>query len=277
MSATIDADAHIVEANKTFSRVLVGIDGTPESFDAVRQAAQLKAPGGVITCLAAWNLAFPVVTPLIASPSKEDEEREAREFAERAVRSAQAFIPSADVMLVHGSAGHALIDAATRDRSTLVAVGSHGQLRTRGILLGSTATRLLHDAPCSVLLARETTHLTPRRIVVGVDGSPESADAYSVARYLAGRFDGDVSVVVAEGKKLIDPAAVSLIVGDGFHVIPDEPVRVLTAASADADLLVLGSRGLHGFKSLGSVSGRVAHRAACSTLIVRRNDDPRKG
>jgi nucleotide-binding universal stress UspA family protein len=76
---------------------------------------------------------------------------------------------------------------------------------------------------------------------------------------------------------LIDPAAVSLIVGDGFHVIPDEPVRVLTAASADADLLVLGSRGRHGFKSLGSVSERVAHRAACSTLIVRRNDDPRKG
>jgi nucleotide-binding universal stress UspA family protein len=276
MSATSDADAHVVEANKTFSRVLVGVDGTPESFDAVRQAAQLKAPGGVITCLAAWNLAVPVVTPMAVAPSREVEEREARDFAERAVRSAQAFIPSADVMVVHGSAGHALIDAAAYERSTLIAVGSHGQPRTRGILLGSTATLLLHDAPCSVLLARETTHLTPRRIVVGVDGSPESAAAYSVARYLAGRFDGDVSVVVAEGKRTIDPAAVSLIVGDGFHVVPEEPVRVLTAASVSADLLVLGSRGLHGFKSLGSVSERVAHRAACSTLIVR-DDDPREG
>ncbi len=27
MSATIDADAHVVEANKIFSRVLVGVDG----------------------------------------------------------------------------------------------------------------------------------------------------------------------------------------------------------------------------------------------------------
>ena len=213
---------------------------------------------------------------MTASPSREVEEREARDFAERTVRSAQAFIPSADVMVVHGSAGHALIDAAAHERSTLIAIGSHGQPRTRGILLGSTATLLLHDAPCSVLLARETTHLMPRRIVVGVDGSPESAVAYSVARYLAGRFDGDVSVVVAEGKKTIDPAAVSLIVGDGFHVIPEEPVRVLTAASANADLLVLGGRGLHGIKSLGSVSERVAHRAACSTLIVR-DDDPREG
>ena len=44
---------------------------------------------------------------------------------------------------------------------------------------------------------------------------------------------------------------------------------MLAAASADVDLLVLGSRGLHGVKSLGSVSERVgppgvvldAHRA----------------
>ena len=46
MSATIDADVHVVEANKIFSRVLVGVDGTPESRDALRQAALLKAPGG---------------------------------------------------------------------------------------------------------------------------------------------------------------------------------------------------------------------------------------
>ena len=46
-------------------------------------------------------------------------------------------------------------------------------------------------------------------------------------------------------------------------------MHALTAASAGADLIVLGSRGLHGLKSLGSVSERVAHRAPCSTLIVR--------
>ena len=270
MSATIDADAHLVEANKIFGRVLVGVDPTPESRDALRQAALLRAPGGVITCLAAWSLAPPVITPTMAvMPSQEADEREARSAAEDTVRNAQAFIPSAESMVVHGSAGHALIDAAVRERTTLIVVGSHGQRRAEGIVLGSTATRLLHDAPCSVLLARETAHLTPRRIVVGVDGSPESAAAYSVARYLAGRFDADITVVVAEGRKLIDPAAISQIVGDGFHVVPDEPVHALAAASTGADLLVLGSRGLHGLKSLGSVSERVAHRALCSTLIVR--------
>ena len=266
MSATVDADAHVVEANKIFSRVLVGVDTTPESRDALRQAALLKAQGGTITCVAAWNLAPPVVTTTTVMPSREADDREARSVAEETVRSAQAFIPSA---IVHGFAGHALIDAAAHERTTLIAVGSHGQRRAEGILLGSTATLLLHDAPCSVLLTRETAHLIPRRVVVGVDGSPESAAAYSVARYLAGRFDADVTVVVAEGKKLIDLAAISQILGDGFHVVPDEPVHALTAASAGADLLVVGSRGLHGLKSLGSVSERVAHRAPCSALIVR--------
>ena len=45
------------------------------------------------------------------------------------------------------------------------------------------------------------------------------------------------------------------------------------AAAADGDLLVVGSRRLHGMKALGSVSERVAHRAPCSTLIVRERAD----
>jgi nucleotide-binding universal stress UspA family protein len=269
MSATIDADAHVSEANKIFSRVLVGVDGSPESLDAARQAALLKAPGGTIICLGAWNLEPPLVTPMAAAAPRDADELTARTYAEETVRSAQAYVPSAETRVVHGFPGHALLDSIVHDGATLVAVGSHGQRRAAGILLGSTATLLLHDAPCSVLLTREAENWPPRRIVVGVDGSPESAAAYSAARYLAGRFDGDLSVVIAEGGETLDVAAVSQIAGDGFHVISDEPVPVLTAAAADADLLVLGSRGLHGLKSLGSVSERVAHRAACTTLVVR--------
>lgn len=40
-------------------------------------------------------------------------------------------------------------------------------------------------------------------------------------------------------------------------------------ASLEADLVVVGSRGLHGLVGLGSVSERVAHRARCSVLVVR--------
>ena len=252
-----------------FSRVLVGVDGSPESLEAVRQAALFEAPRGRLTLLAAWNLSPPLVTPGLAPPVYETDEASARANAEDALRIAKEPYPSAGARVVRGFPAHALIDEIEHCRAGLVAVGSHGQGRVTGILAGSTATSLVHNAPCSVLVARKLRNGVPRRIAVGVDGSPESAAAYVAARYLADRFDGDLSVIVAEGGESADLAAVSLIAGDEYHVIQEDPVAVLVAASADVDLVVLGSRGLHGLKALGSVSEQVAHRAECSTLIVR--------
>jgi nucleotide-binding universal stress UspA family protein len=48
---------------------------------------------------------------------------------------------------------------------------------------------------------------------------------------------------------------------------PQAPVEALTRLQPD--LLVIGSRGLQGLRSLGSVSERVAHEARCSVLVVR--------
>jgi nucleotide-binding universal stress UspA family protein len=63
---------------------------------------------------------------------------------------------------------------------------------------------------------------------------------------------------------------------DGRHEdLPDDPVTALVAAAADADLVVVGSRSLHGLGSLGSVSERVAHQARASVLIVREDDPGR--
>ena len=47
-----------------------------------------------------------------------------------------------------------LLSVATELDATLVAVGSHGLRRGPGIVVGSVATRMLYDAPCSVLVAR---------------------------------------------------------------------------------------------------------------------------
>ena len=53
------------------------------------------------------------------------------------------------------------------------------------------------------------------------------------------------------------------------RLVDAHPVEALVDASRDAGLLVVGSRGLHGLRALGSVSERVAHSAACSVLVVR--------
>ena len=269
MSTLTDPAPAALDPETIFSHVLVGVDGSPESLEAARQAAELERPGGTLTLLGAWQLAPPVVTPLTVLPAWDPEESAARAAAEDAVRAVRRKLPQAEAILVHGFPAHVLIGEARRSQSTLIAVGSHGQGRLAGILLGSTATQLAHESPCSLLVARPLEGTRPRRIAVGVDGSEESAAAYTVARYLSTRFDAELTTVVAEGDELLDLPSVSLVAGDGFEVVSHEPVAALTAASAAADLLVVGSRGRRGLRALGSVSERVAHRARCSTLIVR--------
>ncbi len=75
--------------------------------------------------------------------------------------------------------------------------------------------------------------------------------------------------------KLLE-AAVEEVVPDGdVHVArivtEGPPAEALLAAAQDSELLVVGSRGLGGFKGLllGSVSQQVAHHAPCPVVIVR--------
>ena len=57
--------------------------------------------------------------------------------------------------------------------------------------------------------------------------------------------------------------------------VEGQPARVLLDASEDADLLVVGSRGLGGFRGLllGSVSQQCAHYAKCPVVIVRHTHE----
>jgi nucleotide-binding universal stress UspA family protein len=77
-----------------------------------------------------------------------------------------------------------------------------------------------------------------------------------------------VRLVIATGGKRVDAEAIEHA-HPGAEPVPANPVEALLGGSAEADLIVVGSRGLHGLGALGSVSERVAHQARCSVLIVR--------
>jgi len=140
------------------------------------------------------------------------------------------------------------------------------------------------------------------KIVVGVDGSPESHAALAWALEEA-RLRGVTMHVVhawlmpiafaggappfmlpeAQDELRQDAeralAAALVEVGGANSEVPIErsvvegpAARVLLRATADADLLVLGSRGRGGFAGLllGSVSQQCAHHAPCPLVIVPR-------
>lgn len=231
-----------------FRRILVGIDDSPESLEAARQAAALAT--GPVTLLAAFD-----VTPLVTGagmapvPPIHLDETPARERAERALEVANEKLGQRETIAktVTGRAWDELLYEIRYKDNTLVAVGSHGAGRAKGMLLGSTATEILHKAPCSVLVARTPLKEFPSSIVVGVDDSPQGVTAAAVARDLAERFDAQLERC----------ENVSY------------PVEFLAATAIGADLLVVGSRRLHGLRALVSVSERVAHEAKCSVLVVR--------
>jgi nucleotide-binding universal stress UspA family protein len=253
-------------AARVFDRVLCGVDSTRESLEAVRQAARLRFPLGSLTVVSAVDLALAVHAGWAATPVAVDIEQE----AERALEAARREASHATFRSIRGRPVDVLLGETKRMQATLLAVGSHGHRRATGIALGGVATTMLHEAPCSVLVARAPAAPAefPQSIVVGIDGSSESALAAAVAFGLGERFGAEVWPVASTRGKEMDLDAVHAI-ATGLVVDERRPVDMLTTASSDSDLLVVGSRGLHGVRALGSVSERVAHQARCSVLVVR--------
>jgi len=277
MAATADSRRPAASdlSGRVFERIVVGIDGSPESLEAARQAATLIENDGHVTLVAAWDVAPTLVGGTgMGIPTYYDEDAQRDAAGKAAQRSYEEIRHRLRpyVRVVRGRPSDVLIGEAGEDREALIAVGSHGTGRMRGILLGSTASEVVHKAPCSVLVARGTGAEFSGRIVVGIDGSAGSAAAYATARRLALRSKAELWPVVAHGGKGVDKHGVELILDGRYEDLPDEPVRALVAAAADADLVVVGSRGLHGVKALGSVSERVAHQARSSVLVIRHGD-----
>ena len=61
------------QATSIFRRVLVGVDPSPESREAVRQGAVLVDPAGALTLLAVWTLPPPIVGAELPPASLEEE------------------------------------------------------------------------------------------------------------------------------------------------------------------------------------------------------------
>ena len=253
------------QAPAIFERILCGVDETPESLVAVRQADRLQDPHGRLHLTSAAPVAKAAHAGVAAPHAAQGLQHE----AEAALAEARAIAPSASAKLVNGDPVPVLLRELEAEQATLVAVGSHGRRRAAAMLLGTVAGRMLRDAPCSILIARAARDpdTWPQSVVVGIDGSVESAAAFAVARSVAERFGASVRAVAASDDQF-DREAAQAITSD-FEEQPGRAVDALTAASDSADLVIVGSRGLHGLKALGSVSERVANRAHSSVLVVR--------
>lgn len=259
-----------------FAQIAIGIDGSRADRAVLEQAMALAGGTGSITAISVtWTVGD--------GPTQMAALGGAR--AQRALDHARQLthahrVPITTELVSAEHTADALIAAA--EGHDLLVVGCAERSRAGGIFLGRTATSVLHRAPMPVLVARDAPSGVPfpRRIALATDGSEGSRRAAELTAEIARAHDASVIVAHVGDSDAASRAAMARDASTIFERTGREPVLVSDRGAAHVQipalaehhavsLLVLGSRGRSGLLALGSVSERVAHRAACSVLVAR--------
>jgi nucleotide-binding universal stress UspA family protein len=175
----------------------------------------------------------------------------------------------------------------------LVVIGTRGLGRLVGTLLGSVAFAVAARAECPVVVVKgepaDRPSLPERRIVVGTDGSAPAAAAVAFAAERAAQASAELHLVVCTGEhpdfdsEELRATAEAIAATTARHVskvhpelslttrVEDCPAeRMLVDSSAEADLVVVGTRGRGAVTGLwlGSVCHAVIHGAECPVAVV---------
>ena len=291
------------------SRIVVGYDGSVTSRAAlewgIAEARARHAPLRIVHALASpavavtgYGIYEPLDSELIVKVGEQTLATAVEQVQERAPDL------EVDTKLIPGPPAKGLLGHL--EDAGLVVVGSRGHGTFGELLLGSTGVALATHAPCPVIVLREGVGrpieaLEAGRVVVGIDGSELSTEALAFAFEEASLRGAGLTAIHAWDALFFDvpghggpgvPDVMREFQGEELRLLseslagwrekyPDvdvrqtlvheEPVKALVEASPGAALLVVGSRGRGGFRSmlLGSVSHALVHHARCPVAIVR--------
>ncbi|MEU0533875.1 universal stress protein [Amycolatopsis tolypomycina] len=293
----------------TEPRITVGVDGSAGSTAAVAWAAKLAALRHLeLRIVHGLQLTGVYYGGGVLGAGAEALFDAIRTDGERVVADARALAASIDKDLAvttdlpNEPPVPMLIDESRRAR--LLVVGRTGTDGFADMLLGGTAASVVSHAhgPVVVVRGRHDSADVPESgpVVVGVDGSPNSEQAIAVAfeeaalrgaPLIALHAWNDVTYEDAFGSARILTQPESLeedeerLLGQrlaGWQekypdvairrvLVRDRPRHALLEVSAEAQLVVVGSRGRGGFTGmlLGSTSQALVQHARCPVLVVR--------
>jgi nucleotide-binding universal stress UspA family protein len=283
------------------SRVVVGVDGTPNSKAAVAQASHFaNSRGMTLHVLHAFAPDLPMLG-FGALANRDVVTEHGRQLIDDATARAHSMHPDLTVTggMVDGYPSEALV-AASRT-AALVVVGATGHGIISQATVGPTAMQVVTHARCPVLVVGHETSGAPApggRVVAGVDGSEASLHAVLAAFREAAVIEGSLDVVHAwQARSAADPtlvhasswedyaqqceAKVEAALADErrahpnvkveYEVVSQEPSKALSERTEGANLLVVGSRGSGGFPGLhvGSVALQLMGRSSAPILFIR--------
>ena len=294
------------EQGRPHGPVVVGIDGSEESYRAVDRAVDLVAGTGR-DLLVVHAFARSGSDVLREELSPRSTPPHAQGLLDVAVGYARARLDVLDPTpggvsgVLHGGSAAGALREESR-RASLVVIGSRTHGGLTGLLLGSVAVPLSAHADCPVVVVRGGDVREPAPdapVVVGVDGAGCSIPAVGFAMAEAARQRCPLVAVMAWDETWIGapelagamPSAAELH-EDAVRMVsetlagasaehPDvrvtrvvergHPAQVLLREAVGARLVVVGSRGRGGFAGLllGSTSQALLHRSPVDVAVVR--------
>ena len=278
----------------TSRKIVVGYDGS-ELADLTLQWAldtaalthdtvEVLVAAALPSSLAAW-------TP--GDNSYRDAMRTVADQAEK--RLADLGHPAVPVHLVDGDAVPELCHAGEHARMVVVGATGHGPLHNG--LVGSVSRHLATYAPCTVVVVRPAASGSTR-VVVGVEDGASSAPAVEFALEQAEARGAEVTALHAFPGRLpyagelalpsrleVDDSTAQRVLSEALagatedhpdveltrEAVAGRPDQLLSGASMQAGLVVVGARGRNPFTRLllGSVGQHLLHHAQCPVAIVR--------
>ena len=317
--------------------VLVGVDGSAASLHALDWAtAYAHRVGWALHIVCSYSLPSFTAASLDGGYAALDDTT-IQEGAKSVLAEAEARVADAGVRatteVATGDAAGVLVELSADYGMAVVGTRGKGGFTER--LLGTVSSALPAHARCPVVVVplraeanrgvswtvpdggaggsatsgTETAAVAPgaaeirevRRIVVGVDGSPQAERALQHAIEQANAWGAELTAVtgvpvgnagmLAWLPSTIDREQVLADIGAGMDVLVDRyeaenpglrirrivldgtGAELLTEFSTASDLVVVGSRGRGGFRGLllGSTSQAVLHHSACPVLVVNKH------
>ena len=184
----------------TSAPVVVGVDGSACSLEAVRLAAReatvRRRPLRVVHAFI-WPMMRTPLGPSSAGPPEGGLRNQAERVVAEAVEEARKVAPEIEVTgaVVDGAPTPVMLQEA--HEAGLIVLGNRGLGGFAGLLLGSTSAQVAAHATCPVLVVRGEARAPTGPIVVGVDGSELSDLAIGFAMAEADHRGAEVIAVHA--------------------------------------------------------------------------------